>query len=229
MSVLLTVSETLTGAAYSDSLSGGGSGIDLGSCLNGQYAPIILQSANTGAQHVYVRHNATIDPITDLKMFLQNYGVGTGFTYGGAVSAASDRTRILNQGDASVTTNANNADGLGGGLHIDMDWQVNSTNQFATARIATGQHRIFGDDGGAAAGIGRDLATAIVLHADAMSYNNTGTETDATTPVAGSVGKTGDTVLGDRGHFLMRQLLRTDEVDGGILQVEVVLAYSYTA
>ena len=228
MSVLLTVSETISGAAYSDALAGGGTGIDLGSVINGQYCPIISQSANTGAQHIYVRHNATIDPITSLSMFLQNFGVGTGFSYGGAVSAASDRTRILNMGDASASVNANNADGLGGGLHIDMDWQVNSTNQFAAARIGA-QHKIFGDSGGAAAGIGRDLATAIAMHVDAMSWNNTGTETDATTPVAGSVGKTGNIVLGDRAHFLMRQFLRTDEVDGGILQVEVVMSYSYTA
>lgn len=38
MSVLLTVSESLTGAAYSDVLAGGGTGIDFGSVINGQLA-----------------------------------------------------------------------------------------------------------------------------------------------------------------------------------------------
>ena len=228
MSVLLTVSESLTGAAYSDALAGGGTGIDFGSVINGQYAPLINQSLNTGSQALYIRHNAVTDPITDLKFFLQNFGVGTGFTYGGQVSAAADRTRILNMGDASASVNANNADGLAGGLHIEMDWQVNTTNQFNLARIGA-QHKIFGDTGGAAAGIGRDMGSAIQAHVDAMSWNNTTVETDAGTPVTGSVGKTGNSTLGDRFHALMRVFLRSDEVDGGILQTELVAAYSYTA
>ncbi len=229
MAVLLTVSETLGGSAFNDDLEGpDGVGIDLGSCINGQYAPIISQVANTGHKNVFVRHDATIDPITDVKTFLQQFGVGTGFTYGGADSAANDLTTILNMGDASASVNPNNADGLGGGLHIDMDWQVSTANQFAPARLAA-QHRIYGDNGGAAAGEGRNLASAITMHADAMVYNNTGVEVDATTPVAGSIGKSGDTVLGDVSHPRLRFMLRSDEVDGGILQWEWVIAYSYTA
>jgi hypothetical protein len=228
MSVLLTVSETINGTAYNDALQGGGTGIDLGSCINGQYAPIITQSANTGHQDIFVRHNATIDPITDLKSFIQTYGVGTGFTYGGADSAANDFTTVLDQGDASASAVPNNNDGLAGGVHIEMDWQVSTVNQFAAARIGS-QHRIYGANGGAASGEGRNLASAFTAHIDGMSYNNAGTEVDATTPVAGKVGKTGDTVLGDRFHAKMRYFLRTDEVDGGFLQWEWVLAYSYTA
>ncbi len=228
MSVLLTVSETINGAAYSDALQGGGTGIDLGSCINGQYAPLINQTANTGHQDIFVRHDATIDPITDLKSFLQTYGVGTGFTYGGADSAANDFTTVLDQGDASASAVPNNADGLAGGVHIDMDWQVSTANQFAASRLAA-QHRIYGANGGAASGEARNLGSAFNAHVDAMSYNNAGTEVDATTPVTGKVGKSGDTTLGDRFHTRMRYFLRTDEVDGGYLQWEWVLAYSYTA
>jgi hypothetical protein len=229
MAVLLTVSETINGAAFNDDLEGpDGVGIDMGSCINGQYAPIISQPANTGHKNVFIRHDATIDPITDLKTFLQQYGVGTGFTYGGADSAANDLTTILNMGNSSASTGPNNADGLAGGLHVDMDWQVSTANQFDPARIGS-QVRIYGDNGGAAAGEGRSLATAITMHADAMVYNNAGTEVDATTPVAGSIGKSGDTVLGDRAHPRFRFFLRSDEVDGGFLQWEIVLAYSYTA
>jgi hypothetical protein len=230
MSVTLTVSETINGSAYSDALSGGGTGIDIGSCINGQYAPIGGTGIpnNDGHQTVFIRHDAVTDPVTDLKLFLQNYGVGTGFTYGGQVSAGADRTRFLNMGDASNTSYANNQDGLGGGIHIDMDWQVSMANQFAPARLAA-QHRIFGDNGGATSGEGRNLASAIVMHADAMSYEDTGSETDATTPVAGVLGKQSDAVHGNRAHFLLRQMLRSDEVDGGIMQTEIVIAYSYTA
>lgn len=228
MAVLLTVSETITGAAFADSLSGGGTGIDFGNVINGQYAPIIDQPTNNGHLDVFIRHDATVDPITGLKSFVQQYGVGTGFTYGGANSAAADQTKVLNMGNASASVNANNADGLANGLHIEMDWQVSQANQFNQARIGT-QHRIYGDNGGAASGEARNLATAFDMHVDAMVYNNAGVEVDATTPQTGKVGKTGDTVLGDRAHPRFRFFLRTDETDGGILQNEIVLAYSFTA
>jgi hypothetical protein len=229
MAVLLTVSETLNGAAFNDDLEGpDGVGIDLGSCINGQYAPIISQPANTGHKNIFIRHNAVIDPITDVKTFIQQFGVGTGFTYGGANSAAADLTTVLNMGDASGSANPNNADGLAGGLHIDMDWQVSTANQFSPTRIGN-QVRIYGDNGGSASGEGRSLLTAIPMHADAMSFDNAGTETDATTPQTGKIGKSGDAVLGDRCHPRMRFFLRSDEVDGGILQWELVFAYSYTA
>lgn len=109
-----------------------------------------------------------------------------------------------------------------------MDWQVSQPSQFAPARIGTNV-RIFGDNGGAATGEGRSLATAFLIHADAMSRNNGGTEVDAGTPVAGKVGKTGDTTLGDRAHLKTRFYLRTDETQGGVLQWELVWSYSFTA
>lgn len=34
MAVLLTISETLGGAEVADSLSGGGTGVDMGQCVN---------------------------------------------------------------------------------------------------------------------------------------------------------------------------------------------------
>jgi hypothetical protein len=229
MAVLLTVSETMGGAAYNDALSGGGSGVDFGNCINGQFCPIISQPANTGAQELFIRHDAAVDPITDLKFFLQEYGVGTGFTYGGnGASANADWQKILDAGNASASVNANNADGLAGGLHIDMDWQVNAVNQFSAARIGA-QHRIFGDNGGYLTGEGRSLATAVQAHQDGMSWNDASVETDASAPVAGTVGKAGSTTYGDQFHAKMRFYLRSDEVDGGILQVEIVAAYSYTA
>jgi hypothetical protein len=228
MAVTLTISETLTGSGLADSLSGGGTGLDLGQVINGQYAPIVDQPTNDGVQNIYLSHNAVIDPITDVKFYVQQYGVGTGFTYGGANSAAADITKLLNLGNASSSANANNADGLASGLHIDMDWQVTTANQFNPSRIGT-QVRIFGDNGGAATGQGRNLATAFDLYVDAMSRNNAGTEVDATTPVTGKIGKTGDVTLGDRGHIKKRFYLAQSEVDGGVLQWEFVTAFSYTA
>ena len=228
MAVTLTISETLTGSGLADALSGGGTGLDLGQVINGQFSPITDQPTNDGAQEIYLSHNAVVDPITEVKTYVQQYGVGTGFTYGGANSAAADITKLLNMGNTSSSANANNADGLANGLHIDMDWQVTTANQFNPSRIGT-QVAIFGDNGGAATGDGRNLATAFSVHVDAMSRNNGGTEVDATTPVTGKIGKTGDAVLGDRAHFKKRFFLATAETDGGILQWEFVCSFSYTA
>jgi hypothetical protein len=64
---------------------------------------------------------------------------------------------------------------------------------------------------------------------DACSYWNGSSEVDATTPVTGKIGKSSDTVLGNRGHFKKRFYLNTGATAGGILQYDYVVAYSYTA
>ena len=222
MTVVLTVSETLDGSAVSDVLAGGGTGIDLGSCTNGSYTPVTLKSANTGAQNVFVRHNAAIDPITSFKMFIQQYGVGTGFTYGGANSAAADYTSIKNLGNASGSSKNNN-DGLSGGLWLDMDADATPTTQFDQATYPT-LVKIFGD--GLTDGI--DLASAFTLKADAMVYDAPG-ETLASAAVDGKIGKNNDTVLGDNAHLKFRAYLPQSHPDGGIMQFEIVMSYAYTA
>jgi hypothetical protein len=223
MAVTLTVSETVTGANVSDSLAGGSTGLDIGQVTNGQYAPLILQSANTGHQDVFIRHNAVVDPITDVKFYIQQY---TG-VYGGANSAAADFTTLSGYGAADTGATANNNDGNSRGLHIDMSWDVATASQFAYSREATGQKRIFGKSYTGKDGL--SLANSFDLHVDACSYWNGSSEVDATTPVTGKIGKSTDTVLGNRGHIRMRAYLHTGSVDGGILQYDTVIAYAYTA
>lgn len=223
MAVLLTVSETVTGAEVSDSLAGGSTGLDLGQVVNGQYTPITSQAANTGHQALYMRHDATIDPITDVKTFVAQY---TG-TYGGANSAAADFTTLSGYGSADTGATKNNTDGFSRGLHIDMDWQVSDANQFDYSRETSGNMRIYGKSYTGVTGLA--LGTAFSLHVDAMSYWNGSSEVDATTPVTGKIGKSTDTVLGNRGHIQMRFYLHTAAVDGGILQWDFTVAYSYTA
>lgn len=217
MSVSLTVSKTMGGSAVADTLAGGSSGLDLGSVVNGAYTPIILQSANTGAQEIFIRHNATVDPITAVKTYIAQYSG----TYGGADTAANDLTTLEGQGAASAQLTANSSAGTEGGLKIDMDWQVSTANQFTPSRT---QCKVYG-----LAGNGQSLVTAYDMHVDAMSRNNSGTEVDATTPVTGKIGKSGDTVLGDQAHLKMRYYLPTAAVNGGILQWDFTIAYSYTA
>lgn len=224
MSVSLIVSESVTGAEVSDSLAGGSTGLDLGQVTNGAYTPITLQSANTGAQDIFIRHDAVTDPITNVKFYVAQY---TG-TYGGANTAAADITTLLGLGLANTGADKNNADGLSRGLHIDMDWQVSTANQFDPTRETSGQKRIFGKDAGGGIN-GSSLALGFTMHADAASYWNGSSEVDAVTPVTGKIGKAADTVLGNRGHFKSRFYLHSGAVDGGLLQFSTVISYSYTA
>ncbi|MGL6123477.1 MAG: hypothetical protein ACRC1W_10755, partial [Shewanella sp.] len=158
MAVTLTISESIDGAAISDSLAGGGTGVDLGSVSNSSYAPVTDRSANTGAQNLYIRHDATIDPITNFKIYLDSY-TATGFTYGGAVSAASDYASIKTMGQGSGSSKNNN-DGLSAGIWMDMDADASTANQFDQATFPS-LVKIFGDAGTD----GIDLASAFTLAA----------------------------------------------------------------
>lgn len=223
MTVSLTISESLSGSALSDSLAGGGTGLDLGSVVNGAFAPISDKATNVGRQDLFIRHNATIDPITNVKFYLGEYGAITGYTYGGARTAATDLTSIFTLGNASGSSK-NNADGLSGGIWIDQRWNASTSAQFDKATYPS-KVEIFGDNGTD----GKDLASAFTLLTDAMVYDNTGVETAATTPVAGEIGKSGDTVLGDQAHIRTRVYLPQSHAEGGIYQFEFCIAYSFTA
>jgi len=225
MAVNLTISKTLSGTQIADTLAGGSSGLDLGSVNNNEYAPIISKSANTGEQKIYVRHNATIDPITNVKTFISQYSG----TYGGAATAAADYATVKNKGQASGNS-ANNADGLSSGFRIEMAADLSDTlgaNKFLGTRA---QVKIYGDNGTD----GIDLASAFSLHTDAMIYDaathgTAGTPVVATAPVTGKIGKDGDAVLGDHALVRVRFYLENAAPDGGILQYDWVWSYSFTA
>jgi len=233
MAVALTVSETLDGAAVSDSLAGGGTGVDLGSVVTSSFAPLVDKPTNDGRQNIFIRHNGT-EKITSVKTFMQTFGTGTGFTYGGADSAANDFTTMKNLANASGSSKNNN-DGLSGGLWIDMDTDVTTTNQFdfATNGPASGTDtvRIYGD--GLTDGV--DVASAFTMVDDAMvidsDQSNGGDGTNGfipNGPVDGEIGDNGDTTLGDNAHVGLRIFVRSDTTNGGIVQWEWVIAYSFT-
>lgn len=211
---------------FADALVGGGSGVDFGQVVNSQYAPIISQAANTGAITAFINHDAVESPITELKMFLDNYTT-TGFTYGGAATAASDLTNVLAQGQASDESAAakNNSNGLAGGLWTDMQWDVSTTNQFDVS-TRSANVKIFGNNGTD----GIDAASAFTISEDAMLYSaDDSAEVDATTPVAGSIGINNDTVLGDYAKLRFRIYLTSTFPDGGYFQVALQLSYAHLA
>jgi hypothetical protein len=225
MTVSITISESIDGAQVSDSLEGGDTGVDLGSVSNGLWAPFTApQSSNLGAQVLYIHHDATIDPITGLKVHIEEFSG----TYGGARTAADDYTAIKALGNASGSSK-NNIDGNSGGLWLDMDSDVSAINQFDWATNGIGQGgndtvAIFGDSGTD----GIDEASAFQIAAAAMVYDDAG-EQQPSAAEAGKVGKSGDTVLGDNAKLKFRIYLPSSHAEGGIYQHDYVYTYSFTA
>lgn len=225
MAVNLVISKTLAGTAVADTLAGGSSGLDLGSVNNGEYTPITLKSANTGFQRLYIRHNATIDPITNVGTFIAQYSG----TYGGAATAAGDFATLVSKGNAS-SSSANNNDGNGAGLRIEHDADLGNTLGASAFDATRAQVKIYGDNNTD----GIDLASAFPLHVDALIYDaathgTAGTPVDATTPVTGRIGKDGDSVLGDNALIKLRFYLENAAPDGGIIQWDYTVRYSFTA
>lgn len=233
--VSLTLSETLDGSAIADSLSNGGSGTSLGQVTNSSFAPITPPASNNvGRQDWFLRHDAIVDSITDVKIHLQQYGVGTGYSYGGPGnrSAANDYNTVKAEGFASGS-NKTNGDGLSSGIWMEMSvaQMISVTNQFDQATRPT-QVKIFGDNNTD----GIDLASAFVINSAAMvidtdqSAGGNGTAGYIpTAPVSGEIGKNGNTVKGDNAHIALRVYLRTAFSEGGVFQVELVFVYTFTA
>lgn len=222
MAVNLTISKVLNPPTQvSDALAGGGTGLDLGQVVNSKYAPIIDQPSNTGHQDVFVSHDAAVDPITDVKTYVDTFSQ----TYGGANSAAADIATVIAKGQADNEATANNSDGFASGFrveHAGISISALGASAFLPSRA---QVNIYGNNGTD----GIDLASAFDMHVDAAVYNNAGTEVDATTPVTGQIGKVGDTVLGDQAHVGVRFYLENAASDGGILQWDWVWSYAFTA
>lgn len=225
MTVVMTISKAPNGTDADDALNGGDLGADMGQTIRGSYTPLVLQSANTGSEELWYSHDAAVDPITSVGFYIDPFSG----TYGGADSAAGDFSSISALGAADAGTTKNNTDfggGLSRGLHMDMSWDVSDANQFLYSRETSGQKRIFGKSYSGLTGL--SLLTAFPLHVDACSYWNGTAELDATVPVTGKIGKSTDTVLGNRAHMRWRFYLHQAAVDGGILQFDRVTKFSFT-
>lgn len=232
--VLLTVSETLNGAAVSDALNGGGLGIDYGSILNKSYGPLGAggPADNSGFQAAYVRHDGA-NPITNLRTMINQFGTLTGFTYGGAESPSDDFTTLKNLANASGDSK-NNADGLSGGVWIDMDSDGATINQFDYANNG------FSDSGGSEGGNdtvrkygdalneGIDINSAFPVKAAAMVYDSGG-ESQPSAPVDEQVGEASNSVLGDNFKAKLRGYLPENFDKSGVIQFEWVLIYAFSS
>lgn len=238
MPVILTVSETVSGSEYADALAGDplATGIDFGQVTNGGYAPVIDANLNTGAQVCYLRHDATVDPITNLKIYLDSYS-RTGFTYGGPIArnAAADYMTLKDEGQASGVTalEKNNSSGLASGLWMEMQHDVSTTNQFDIENVRSEGNgdkfvKIFGKQV-ASIPQGVNEATAYTLIKEAALYWNGSSETDVVGAVDGKIGISTDSTLGNRMKLRFRVFLRSAFAEGGIFQASLVTRFSYTA
>ena len=232
--VLLTVSETLNGAAVADALNGGGAGIDMGSILNKSYGPLGAggPSDNSGYQAAYVRHDGAA-PITNLRTMIQQYGSLTGFSYGGANSPAADFAALKSLANASGNSK-NNADGLSGGLWIDMDSDSATINQFDYA--SNGYEAAGGSQGGNDTvrkygdnlSEGVSINSAFPVKASAMVYDSGG-ESQPSAPVDEQVGEASNSVLGDNFKAKLRGYLPDNYAESGVVQFEWVLLYAFSS
>ena len=128
---------------------------------------------------------------------------------------------MKSKGDSS--SNASNNDGNGAGLRIEHDADIPGSLGMSAFDGTRAQVTIY------KTGVGDSLANGVDLHVDACVYDNAGSEADASAPVTGKIGKSGDTALGDRAHVKLRYYLESAASAGGIIQWDWVLAYSYTS
>jgi hypothetical protein len=247
MAVSLILSRTKGASNVADTLAGGGSGIDFGNVTNASFSGVVgdkLDNIDSDAVNLfYLRHNATIDPITELKVYIAQFHL----TYGGATTAANDYSGVshgmVGEGLASGSSK-NNGDGLSSGFWMDMQWDVSTANQFDYS-TRVNSVRIFGKP---LSGVTGDLATTTADGVDQNGQDGTSleeaftmsplamiysaddiAEVAATTPIKGRIGKDNDTVLGDYAKFKQRVYLRDSYPDGGIIQFSCVYSFSFTA
>lgn len=220
MAVNLTLSETLDGTPIGDSINSGNSGIGFGNLVNGSYAPLLSAPSNTGAKDIYISHDG-VNYIEDVSVHVAQFGVGTGYSYGGGATSFDDFASLIALGAASQASK-NNADGLSGGLWMETRASVLVSEQFDRATFPT-YVKTFG-----LSGQGISSVTAFSVPSVSMVYNAAG-EQLASAPIAGRIGAAGDTVLGDSAHLRFRFYAPNVYLGTGIFQWDTVITFSFSS
>lgn len=178
------------------------SGTDVADAVSGGNAgyDIGVTSSESNPTTTWWWRHAGASKITDFGYYLRMFSG----TYGGDYSALTDYNRILALGDGAK------------GLLVEEDaFQATPFSVPATTfRIKTGQ--------------GVAYATRRTMPASAMVYNNAGTETAPSAPVAGELGQNGNSTLGDRAKLRIKFEVPTTETLGGKRQWDTVGSFAYT-
>ena len=240
----LTITETFQGPVdFDHDLLPTGSGVtgaDYGPVANGIYGPLTNIpagevaaniSSNTGHLDLYVHHDG-IAEITDVKFSMAEYGAYSSYAYGGGGDATSDWTAIRDEGIASTfgVADKNNSNGTAGGLwfhmnRLDFADSANKFNPFTEgSRIRVVGRTVSGQDG-------LTTATGFTILKEAMARDvGAGTEGSPTAPADGTIGPSGNAILGESAHMLCRLYVRTAfNIRGGYFQWEYPFTYGFTA
>ena len=202
--------------------------------MNGGFTGLVApQAANTGSNDLFIFHDAVVDPLTNFSVYLEQYSQA----YGGVATAAADFARLQTLAEATGS-NKNNSNGLTEGFWIDMDFDALVPNQFDYANfgpvadtIVTGAGggvvRVMRrTDGGNLSDHGSELSNRITVLAASMFVDPS---TIPSAPVDGTIGKSGDAVLGDRSKIKHRLYLKQAETTSGIIQWDETFAFTTTA
>jgi hypothetical protein len=149
---------------------------------------------------IFLTQNGTFE-VTNFAVNVKGYSG----TYGGDYSANSDLTKLLSHGDG------------GNGYQIDFRWDA------STPFDSPFNYTVF------KSGIGDTFPHRILIPVAAMSYNSTGTEVDASAPVAGTLGPIGSTTFGDRLHMNVRYVTPAAEVEAGRRQFDTYFTFNFTS
>lgn len=141
------------------------------------------------------------DGVNEITNLAVNVQAYTG-TYAGNYSASADLAKIQSLGDADF------------GIQIDFRWD-GSPKFGVKTQVKTG--------------VGDSFLNRILMPVESMSRNNSGTEADASGPVAGTLGPIGNTVYGDRAHITMRWLTPPAETELGKRQFDIYFSYNFSS
>ncbi len=160
---------------------------------------IATQSAGTTPVNtVYFRHNG-VNAITNASYYIATYSG----TYGGDYNAATDYAKIISHGDDTS-----------GSFGLQVEETYSSSAFSSPYTIKTGQAINF--------------ASKRTLQTSSVFYNNATVETAPITPIAGSLGASGNVTLGDNAKLRLRYIIPTSEQLAGKRQFDIVLSYSFT-
>ena len=155
-------------------------------------------SGTTPTNTVYFKHSG-VNSITLCSYYISTYsGI-----YGGDYSAAVDYAKILSHGDSGAY-----------GLQVEESYSNGTPFNGSYYNIKTTQ--------------GSNYSTKRLVQTTSVLYNNATVETAPITPVAGSVGATGDATLGDNVKLRLRYLIPSTELSAGRRQFDVIFTYNFT-
>lgn len=153
----------------------------------------------TPVNTIFFKHDG-VNSITNLSYYLSTFNG----TYGGDYSTNADYSKVIEHGNLGDY-----------GLQIEENYANGTPFNASYIIIKTGTGDSYSNR--------RTVQTASILR------NNGGVEASASAPVAGELGASGDTVLGDRVKLRVRYVVpATGQQLAGNRQISLIFTFNYT-